>query len=188
MLAHRKSGPQNGASTPAITFPNDFNARDRKFVATLAEDLNLALAWDGFDDEDRNIVTLSFPDLRPGQASQIDEDTFAAAEGAEDDWVDTSEDDMEESNVAVDRVLTKYSKAKVLAADDDEDDGFEASEARRLKEKIDEWKRGYYKVLFRVQANSFPSCLLTRCDAGYRRSSRFLTMTLRHSVLLCFDG
>ena len=46
----------------------------------------------------------------------------------------------------MDRVLKKYAKAPVH--DEDEGGGFDARHDRAMEEKMDEWKRGYYKVRF----------------------------------------
>lgn len=118
-----------------LAIRNDFPASERKFVSTLAEDLHLNLRWDEFDEEDVNLVTMQLP----GHGDQ------EAGDDNEGDWED--EDDME-SKAAVERVLRKYEKAKVF--DDDEGGGFDARHARALKEKMDEWKRNYYRVRFRL--------------------------------------
>jgi 5'-3' exoribonuclease 1 len=44
----------------------------------------------------------------------------------------------------VDRVLKKFGKAQVMG--DDEGDGFRMRYERSMKEKMDGWKRGYYRV------------------------------------------
>ncbi|KAJ7767544.1 exonuclease II [Mycena olivaceomarginata] len=108
--------------TAVLAMRNDFAARERKFVGTLAEDLHLSLRWDEFDDEDRNLVTWRFP-------------------GALLEEGDEEED--AEGRAAVERVLKKYEKAHVF--DDDEGGGFDARHERSINEKMDEWKRGYYK-------------------------------------------
>jgi 5'-3' exoribonuclease 1 len=78
-------------------------------------------------------------------------------DGDEDEWVDEDEDDDgeedgdddddddEESRAAVDRVLSKYEKAKVFD-DDDDDGGFDQRHERKIEEKMTEWKAGYYQV------------------------------------------
>ena len=52
--------------------------------------------------------------------------------------------DDEESRAAVDRVLAKYEKAKV--AEEDKAGDFDARYELSMKEKMDEWKRNYYKA------------------------------------------
>ena len=63
-------------------------------------------------------------------------------EESDEEWEDEEED--EESRAAVDRVLNKYEKAPVM--DEDKDGDFDARYEWSIKEKMDEWKRGYYKV------------------------------------------
>lgn len=107
---------------------NTFPARERKFITELGEALHLSLRWDEFDDDDDNLVTWSLPgtdlDPPPPEAEPEEED--------------------EEAKLAVDRVLKKYEKAPVW--DEDADGGFDARHDRAIKEKMDEWKKGYYKA------------------------------------------
>ena len=130
---------------------NDFPARDREFINGLAEDLHLELAWDEYDENDDNIVTfyppgiLDQPQQDPDEPDGVGvEDKVGDAEegeGDEGDWISDEED--EEARNAVDRVLDKYRKAKVVehaGAD------FEERYQQALKEKMDEWKRSYYMV------------------------------------------
>ena len=58
----------------------------------------------------------------------------------------TSREDVddEESKAAVDRVLAKFDKLKVQPEDKEGD--FDARYELGIKEKMDEWKRNYYKV------------------------------------------
>jgi 5'-3' exoribonuclease 1 len=127
-----------GASkTARLELLNDFPARDREFINKLSTDLHLELAWDDYNDDDENIVTFSLPRSQ----EEPEADAVGGEEGNEDDWV--SEEEDEEARKAVDRVLDKYEKAKVVEhADKDFDERYELA----LKEKMDEWKRLYYKV------------------------------------------
>ncbi|KAJ7717235.1 exonuclease II [Mycena maculata] len=139
---------RNDRSTAMLAMRNDFPARERKFITTLAEDLHLGLRWDEFDEEDRNLVTWRFPGALLEEEAGADGGTQNGhqGEGDEADWedVDNSEDEEDpEGRAAVERVLRKYEKAHVV--DDDEDGGFDARHERSLMEKMDEWKRGYYK-------------------------------------------
>ncbi|KAI0303658.1 exonuclease II [Multifurca ochricompacta] len=130
----REVGANN--NTARLELLNDFPARDREFVNKLAADLHLELAWDDYDEYDQNIVTFRLPES-PGEAQADPEDE---GEGDEEEWVSDEEED-EESRKAVDRVLGKYEKAKVVEyADKDFDQRYEEA----LKEKMDEWKRSYY--------------------------------------------
>lgn len=62
------------------------------------------------------------------------------------EWEDeaSGDDDDDEANAAVDRVLKKYEKAPVM--DLDAQGSFDERHERSVKEKMDEWKRGYYQV------------------------------------------
>lgn len=137
VLAHRRG--EIDSETP-VTFINDFAAGDKKFLTTLATELNLMVAWDEFNDQDQNVVSLYFPP--PPQPARTPPENENGDEG---EWVDTSEDEaaIQESNFAVDRVLNRYKQAKTLEEGDDE---FDKREAERLKEKMDEWKTTYYRV------------------------------------------
>ena len=132
VLSHRgkKSGHQSDGSDDdedgsLLSMPNTFPARERTFIAKLAEDLNLNISWDEYD-EDQNLVVWRFPSSTETRADE--------AESSED----------EEALAAVDRVLQKYEKAKV--AEDDDDDDFDERHERGIQQKMDEWKRGYYRV------------------------------------------
>ena len=130
-----------GDKAARLKMLNDFPARDREFISSLAADLHLDLAWDEYDDDDRNIVTFRLPGTH--EEPQADTEQVEVGEGGEDEdeWVSDEED--EEARNAVDRVLKKYRNAKVLEhASEDFDDRYEQA----LKEKMDEWKRSYYMV------------------------------------------
>ncbi|KAH8831417.1 exonuclease II [Flagelloscypha sp. PMI_526] len=116
------------SSSPAtkLSMKNTFAARERKFITDLGEDLHLSVRWDEFDEDDDNLVTWALPGSEQDPPPVADEE---------------SED--EEANFAVDRVLHKYERAPVW--DENEDGGFDARHDRAVKEKMDEWKRGYYQ-------------------------------------------
>jgi 5'-3' exoribonuclease 1 len=120
---------------------NDFPARDREFITTLAEDLNLDLAWDEYDEHDRNLVTLRPPGMPEEIQEEQEDGGKGEGEGDEEDW--TSDEEDEEARNAVDRVLDKYRKAKVVELSGaDFDERYEQA----VKDKMDEWKRSYYMV------------------------------------------
>ncbi|KAI9509818.1 exonuclease II [Russula earlei] len=137
-----------GASGKAgrLELPNNFPARDREFINSLAADLNLELAWDEYDENDQNIVAFDVPGTpEEPQADPEDEDEGGEGED-EDEWVSDEED--EEARNAIDRVLNKYRKAKVLEhASEDFDDRYE----QKAKEKMDEWKGSYYMGKFGIR-------------------------------------
>ncbi|KAI0719397.1 exonuclease II [Cerioporus squamosus] len=140
VLERRKLSPSQHAGQPPLTMVNDFPARDRQFITRLAEDLHLSVAWDEYDDEDRNLVTWRFPGELEEPLPENGKTGEDDAEGEDEEWED---EDDEESRAAVDRVLNKYEKAKVM--EDDKDGDFDARYELSVKEKMDEWKRGYYK-------------------------------------------
>jgi 5'-3' exoribonuclease 1 len=95
-------------------------------------------------------VTWRFPDAVELQLPELEEvrETNCDVEGGG-EWEDVDDDEEEEeeeSKAAVDRMLKKCGKAQVM--DGDEGGGFDARYERSIREKMDEWKRGYYKVLF----------------------------------------
>ncbi|KAH9003127.1 exonuclease II [Lactarius hatsudake] len=133
VLEQRDAGAN--AKAARLELLNNFPARDREFINRLATDLHLELAWDGYNDDDENMVTFALPRSQ----EEPEADVVDGEEGNEDDWV--SEEEDEEARNAVDRVLDKYEKAKVVEhADKDFDQRYEQA----LTEKMDEWKRSYY--------------------------------------------
>ncbi|KAH9982063.1 hypothetical protein BGW80DRAFT_1247048 [Lactifluus volemus] len=88
---------------------NNFPVRDCKFITTLAEDLNLELTWDEYDEYDQNLVTF----CPPGMPEEVQEEQEGGGEteGDNEDWTSDKED--EDMMDTVDWVLDKYRKAKV---------------------------------------------------------------------------
>ena len=123
-----------------LSLPNMFPSRDRMFIAKLSEDLHLDVTWDEYDEQDQNLVTWRRP-----RVSGDDDDGEQLVEDAGDEdteWED-AEDDAE-ARAAVDRVLRKYEKAPVT--DPDAEGSFDERHEKSIKDKMDEWKRGYYRV------------------------------------------
>lgn len=152
MSKHRKPSTQ---STARLDFKNDFPARERAFLTQLAQELNLVLRWDEYDEQDVNLATIRFPNAVEGEttadaAPTNETPAAAAAEGDDGQWEDVDEDDVEDEEgwLAVDRVLRKYRKAPV--EDPDAEGTFDERHERSVKEKMDEWKRQYYKVILRT--------------------------------------
>ncbi|KAJ7067517.1 exonuclease II, partial [Mycena amicta] len=140
-------GNKGKRNSAVLAMRNEFPARDRVFLLKLAEDLHLGLRWDEFDEEDRSLVTWRFPGLA-GAGADDDDEEGGKPNGGDEEWEDVDDDDDEEeedpeAQAAVERVLKKYEKAPV--ADDEAEGGFDARHARSVNEKMDEWKRGYYK-------------------------------------------
>jgi 5'-3' exoribonuclease 1 len=140
-------GTRPGINT-SLTMPNTFPSRDRSFISTLSTDLHLSVAWDEYDEEDQNLVTWRLPG---SMEEPIPEPGSEPNEGEDDEqWEDVSDEDDEESQLAVDRVLKKYEKAPVK--DDDEGGGFDARHEISVNHKMDEWKSVYYKVSCRTRS------------------------------------
>jgi 5'-3' exoribonuclease 1 len=125
---------------------NIFPARECQFIGALAGDLHLSVTWDEYDKDDQNLVTWRFPGMPEEPLPDTEEiqktDGYTEGEG-EGEW-EVVNDDNKESQAAVDRVLKKYGKAQVTG--DKEGGGFDARYEPSVKEKMDEWKRGYYWV------------------------------------------
>ena len=63
-------------------------------------------------------------------------------------------------------MLAKYEKAKV--AEDDKEGDFDARYEQSIKEKMDEWKRGYYKVRnLSFAMHTCPHALFQRANWKY---------------------
>ena len=125
-----RSTPSSELRDVELSMPNIFSASEREFLTNLAQDLHLTLSWDEYDDDDQNLVVLRFPGVLE---SPLDD------ENSESDSQDEAE-----ATTAVDRVLRKYDKAKVLT--ENVEANFDSREELRLKQKMDEWKRTYYWV------------------------------------------
>lgn len=148
VLEHRAPGSEAHQRKSRLTMLNDFAAGDRKFIGQLAEDLHLSITWDEYDDYDQNVITWRFPGELEEPVPENGEAKVVGEGEVEDDEAWEDEED-EESRAAVDRVLNKYDKAKV--AEDDKEGDFDARYEMSIIEKMNEWKRTYYKV-------SFPEC------------------------------
>ena len=129
-VLENRSMPSSELRNIDLSMPNVFSARERALLVNLAQDLHLTLSWDEYDDDDQNLVVLRFPGAL--ESPLDDEDS------------ESDSQDEEEAAAAVDRVLGKYDKAKILM--EDADDNFDSREELRLKQKMDEWKRTYYLV------------------------------------------
>ena len=151
MLENRKILSASHYRAARLALPNDFPARDRVFITKLSEELHLDVGWDEYDEQDQNLVTWRFPSLHGGGDDQGEEEgeaeeTIVEQDGAtsNSEWEDEASGDDDEAHAAVDRVLKKYEKAPVV--DLDAQGSFDERYERSVKEKMDEWKRGYYQV------------------------------------------
>ncbi|THH31525.1 hypothetical protein EUX98_g2669 [Antrodiella citrinella] len=149
VLEHRNAASPAHIHRTPLTMLNNFPARERKFISTLAEDLHLSLTWDEYDEQDQNLITWRFP----GELEEpLPENGNGHPNGDGEDDEEWEDDDDEESRAAVDRVLTKYQKAKVM--EDDKEGDFDRRHEASIREKMDEWKRGYYKGKLEISYDS----------------------------------
>ncbi|KIW98615.1 uncharacterized protein Z519_00276 [Cladophialophora bantiana CBS 173.52] len=111
------------ATRQPLSLPSTLPARDRKFVQQLATDLNLQ--WSTKEDEDGNrFLQLEFP--VKGEEAESDEDD-------------------EESELAIMRVLKRYENAKVEESTDEQ---AQQDMQKKYDQKFREWKDQYYKEKF----------------------------------------
>ncbi|KAH8913713.1 hypothetical protein BT69DRAFT_118070 [Atractiella rhizophila] len=133
--------------TETISFPNSFPARDRRFLQELADELRLTIAFDDYDDYGQNVVKLGFdPEMLSLAREEADISKLENDEGTNGEWEDLQDGGSEEWEwkEAIERVFKKYDKAEV-ARDMSEGD-IEESYEQRLEEKMNSWKRDYYRV------------------------------------------
>ncbi len=133
-----------------LEFVNDLPARDRRFLQELADALYLEVSWDEVDGYGQSLAVLRPAALDPtrtkngnadkgsDEASATDDDEDSGSEAT----TDESSESEHEARAAVDRVLDKYQKAKIV---DDTVEDFEESYEQKLQNKHDDWKADYYK-------------------------------------------
>ena len=117
----------NDPSIPKTSFdlPPNLNARDRKFVQELAEDLHLQ--WKSvLNDEDERHLRLDFPSKLQG----------------DDDNEDVED---EEASIALLRVIKRYDNAKIVDVSVEE---VQEQGDKKYEEKFQTWKDRYYKNKF----------------------------------------
>ena len=111
------------ATKQPLNLASTLPARDRKFVQQLATDLNLQ--WSTKEDEDGNrFIRLEFS---------------SSPEAAD------SEEEDEESQMAIMRVLKRYENAKVVEITDEQ---AQQDMKKKYDQKFYEWKDTYYKEKF----------------------------------------
>ena len=117
----------NDPSLPktSLEFPPTLNARDRKFVQELAEDLHLQWKSVANDEGDRHLQ-LDFP--RKLQGDEDDEDV-----------------EDEEASIALLRVIKCYDNAKLVDVTAEE---VQEQVDKKYEEKFQTWKDKYYKNKF----------------------------------------
>ncbi|KAH9813633.1 XRN 5'-3' exonuclease N-terminus-domain-containing protein [Melampsora americana] len=122
--------------TSTISFPANYPAKDRRFLADLADALNLAISFDEYNDEDEPIIVLSIQ-----SDGEDDSSTNEIADMLENTTlVDGSE--HAESRIAAERVLYKYREAPTVK--DLTTEEVEARQEDIHNEKIKQWKSEYY--------------------------------------------
>jgi 5'-3' exoribonuclease 1 len=135
----------NSGDADKLQFVNNLPARDRTFIQDLADALHVDLLWDEVDEYGQGLVVIA-----PGMlaAKKRDEDSPVPTREPVSDEEDSgseeeSSDDDAEGKIAVQRVLEKYRKAKVVEnIDEDAQKGYDTL----LHERLDEWKANYYKT------------------------------------------
>lgn len=122
-----------------LTLPATLPARDRSFLAELADELHLSVTYDEFDEAGKALIVLSF------EAEMIN---LALAEEEEEEELDGEWKD------AIKRVFKKFDRAEVAVVVEQE------SYETQLQGKMNTWKREYYKV--RILFDSINFQKLTR--------------------------
>jgi 5'-3' exoribonuclease 1 len=138
-----------------LSMPNVLPTGGRAFLTNLARDLGLTLSWDEYDEEDQNFVVLRFPEALEWSSDDRD------SENDSQDGVGTT--------AAVDHVLKKYDKAKILV--ETAEGNFDLREELRLEQKVDDWKRAYYLVWDVSDSLGTSSDNLFRINSGYRTTT-----------------
>ena len=117
----------NDPSVPKASFdlPPNLNARDRKFIQELAEDLHLQ--WKSVaNDEGEKHLQLDFPRKLQGDKDDVD---------VED----------EEASIALLRVIKRYDNAKIVDVTAEE---VQEQVNKKYEEQFQTWKNKYYKGKF----------------------------------------
>ena len=120
------SSRANDPSIPKTSFdlPPNLNARDRKFVQELAEDLHLP--WKSVaNDQGERYLRLDFPSKLQGDDDEDVED--------------------EEASIALLRVIKRYDNAKIVDTTAEE---VQEQADKKYEEKFQAWKDKYYKDKF----------------------------------------
>ena len=115
----------SGVQQKSLDLSSALNARDRKFVQELAEDLHLLWKTVG-DDEGNRHMRLDFPQKLEGDDDEDDEEE-------------------EESQIALDRVLKRYENAKLV---DVTTEKVKEQMDQKYEQKFQAWKTKYYEGKF----------------------------------------
>ena len=145
-----------------LLVPADLPNKDKRFLEDLASSLKLRASFNKIDPASQQpAITLSFPAIA---AEDDDSDDGPSDEDGDDSEEDSDEASAveatngkptgakSEADVAVDRVLGRYLKAKVDTASDDEADP-EEDYKKRLEAQMTAWKKDYYKEKLEIDYN-----------------------------------
>ena len=149
----KRVDPSGSASE--LFLPGDLSAKDRRFLEDLSSSLKLRVSFNKYDPAaNKPAISLSFPVIDVGDDSEESDEDEEDDDDEDPDDTETGDSTSEErktgqrglseADAAVDRVLSRYLKAKVddLAdVDSSADDEYQ----KQLEEKMDSWKRSYYK-------------------------------------------
>lgn len=127
-----------------LSWVNNFPARDRQFLTRLADELKLVLGWDEYDEDDQNLAVLRLPISAVPPPTKLEN-----GDGKDDDSSEEEVDGGEAGRAAADRVLRKYSGAKTLEEQGDFDQRYDVA----LRQRMDEWKRDYYREKLDINYN-----------------------------------
>ncbi|CAL5871274.1 uncharacterized protein PFLUO_LOCUS5524 [Penicillium psychrofluorescens] len=116
--------PEKGSEAKPLDFPPTLPARDRTFIEKLADELRVPWSTTENENGDR------FMRLQLPQPENDD---------------DSEEGDDEEASMAVQRIIRKYEKAKIL--DMTSEEAQQAAE-KKYEAKFEEWKDNYYQTKF----------------------------------------
>ncbi|KAJ9477665.1 5'-3' exoribonuclease 1 [Pseudozyma hubeiensis] len=148
-----------------LMVPADLPNKDKRFLEDLASSLKLRASFNKMDPASQiPAITLSFPSIAP---EDDDTDDGPSDEDGDDEDHDSDEDATteqiaagkkstgakSEADVAVDRVLGRYLKAKVDTASDEEGDP-EEDYKKRLDAQMTAWKKDYYKEKLEIDYNN----------------------------------
>ena len=155
VLSHMKHST-NSKLANNLTMPNNFPAREEKFIADLSAALHLDVSWDEYDDEDQNLVVFRLPGGAGNGKSMVNDGASGNKEGKKPEDINNEEDDGQWEDVtssessddpealsAIERVLKKYESAKTV---EDEEGDFDTRYEHARQERMDEWKSDYYRV------------------------------------------
>ncbi|SNX82446.1 probable KEM1 - multifunctional nuclease [Melanopsichium pennsylvanicum] len=145
-----------------LLVPADLPNKEKRFLEDLASSLKLRASFNKIDATTRQpAIALSFPSIAP---EDDDTDDGSSDEDEDDDDSEQHSDiasaetpkvtgAKSEADAAVDRVMSRYLKAKVDTASDDEADP-EEDYKKRIDAQMTAWKKDYYKEKLEIDYNN----------------------------------